>query len=250
MDYSTLSRKELQALAKQNGIKANLKNAEIILRLQELPSSHAQEEKPLEEAAPESANAPHAAEQEAVDATKLQTTPARKTGKSAAKKDIQKTDSAQAPSGTDTSGEGAVPEEAEVVPSSTRSTPNRRSNSWKKRETEESHEEATIQDLTKSVDRYAVKRARIDEGSKIPKKHERVYGSVKKRTAPLHSRKPVNAVEQPPCPLPKDKPVKEFTFQVAGAPQFPVALATGAAEKKKFDLAESLKKPLSYKPHT
>jgi hypothetical protein len=59
--------------------------------------------------------------------------------------------------------EGGVDEES-LVPSSTRSTPNRKSKSFKKREIELEASMSEPVNVTQSVDRYAMKKVKTDNG--------------------------------------------------------------------------------------
>lgn len=80
------------------------------------------------------------------------------------------------------------------------------------------------------TDHYSVKKPKLDLLS-VKKK---VKGTPGRNTL-------VPKVPQPPCPLPKGNPQKEFTFcPPQEAPKLP----------KKFNLEESLKRPLNYTPHT
>jgi hypothetical protein len=73
------------------------------------------------------------------------------------------------------------------------------------------------------------------------KKPKRDLYKKKKIATPIRKGIIESKSKQPPCPLPADCPVKEFTFcPPSNAPELP----------KKFNLEESLKRPLKYTPYT
>lgn len=216
-DLESLSRKELQQLAKECGIKANGKSADIVKALQAHLATKASDSK-------ESKEANIVAEKEIVKKSESVETlvPAS-----------EEQDDGKAVDKPTVKFSAVLEEESPKAVTSTHSTPNRKSLGLKRSEQEilDHDEKAETQSLDRN---YAVKKMRKEEESMpsrsgIPKK--RSHGKVRPETV-FNRTLPVAVNSQPACPLPSKENPQTFP------------------KPKSFDLQESLKKPLNYKPHT